>query len=45
MYVFDGIGTVKKENKVWGQKHKQLDAIPKKKKYHLWPLINLMFSK
>jgi hypothetical protein len=26
MYVFDGIGGVKKENKVWGQKHKQLDA-------------------
>jgi hypothetical protein len=45
MYVFDETKRVKKENKVWGQKHKQLDAIPKKKKYHLWPLINLMFSK
>jgi hypothetical protein len=31
MYVFDGIGIIKKENKVWDHKHKQLDAIPKKK--------------
>jgi hypothetical protein len=33
MYVFDGTEGVKKENKVWGQKHKQLYAIPKKKQY------------
>jgi hypothetical protein len=31
MYVFDGTGKVKKENKVWGQKRKQPNAIPKKK--------------
>jgi hypothetical protein len=31
MYVFDGITRVKKENKVWGQKHKQLDGILEKK--------------
>jgi hypothetical protein len=30
MYVFDGI-KVKKENKVWGPKHKQPNGIPKKK--------------
>jgi hypothetical protein len=31
MYVFNGIKGVKKENKVWGQKHKQQNGIPKKK--------------
>jgi hypothetical protein len=31
MYVFNGIGKVKKENKVWGQKHKQPNTTPKKK--------------
>jgi hypothetical protein len=31
MYVFDGTRIVKKVNKVWGQKHKQLNGIPKKK--------------
>jgi len=31
MYVFDGIGRVKKENKVWGQKHKQPNATLEKK--------------
>ncbi len=31
MYVFDGTKRVKKENKVWGQKHKQPSGIPKKK--------------
>jgi hypothetical protein len=30
MCVFDGT-KVKKENKVWGQKHKQPNGIPKKK--------------
>jgi hypothetical protein len=31
MYVFDGIGGVKKENKVCGQKQKQLNATLEKK--------------
>ncbi len=31
MYVFNGTREVKKENKVWGQKHKQPHATPKKK--------------
>jgi hypothetical protein len=31
MYVFDGTRGVKKENKAWGQKHKQLDATLEKK--------------
>jgi hypothetical protein len=31
MYVFDGTRGVKKENKVWGQKHKQPDGILEKK--------------
>jgi hypothetical protein len=31
MYVFDGTRGLKKENKVWGQKHKQPDGILKKK--------------
>jgi hypothetical protein len=31
MYVFDGTKGVKKENKVWGQKHKQPDVTLKKK--------------
>jgi len=31
MYVFYGTRGVKKENKVWGQKHKQPNGIPKKK--------------
>jgi hypothetical protein len=42
MYVFDGTGIIKKENKVWGQKHKQPYTTPK---YYLWPLIDLMFNK
>jgi hypothetical protein len=45
MYVFDGTGGVKKENKVWGQKHKQLDATPEKKIVSSLALINLMLSK
>jgi hypothetical protein len=32
MYVFDGTEGIKKENKVWGQKHKQPDAILEEKK-------------
>jgi hypothetical protein len=44
MYVFDGTG-VKKENKVWGQKHKQPNGIPKKKIVPSLALINLMFNK
>jgi hypothetical protein len=31
MCVFDGTKGIKKENKVWGQKHKQQNGIPKKK--------------
>jgi hypothetical protein len=31
MYVFDGTGGVKKENKAWDQKHKQLNATLEKK--------------
>ncbi len=31
MYVFDGTKGVKKENKVWGQKHKQPYATLEKK--------------
>jgi hypothetical protein len=31
MYVFDGTKGVKKENKVWDQKHKQPNAIPANK--------------
>jgi hypothetical protein len=31
MYVFDGIKGIKKENKVWGQKHKQLYTTLEKK--------------
>jgi hypothetical protein len=31
MYVFYGIKRIKKECKVWGQKHKQPYATPKKK--------------
>jgi hypothetical protein len=31
MYVFDGTRRIKKANKVWGQKHKQLDGILEKK--------------
>jgi hypothetical protein len=31
MHVFDGTKGIKKENKVWGQKHKQPNAIPEKK--------------
>jgi hypothetical protein len=31
MYVFDGTRRIKKENEVWGQKHKQPNGIPKKK--------------
>jgi hypothetical protein len=45
MYVFDGTRGVKKEDKVWGQKHKQPNATPEKKMIPLWPLIDLMFSK
>jgi hypothetical protein len=32
MYVFDGTKRVRKENKVWGQKHIQPDVTPEKKK-------------
>jgi hypothetical protein len=30
LHVFDGTEGIKKENKVWGQKHKQPNAAPKK---------------